>query len=66
MRNTTLKSRQEACDAGIILEGMMVMVNGSQILVEQALPDRNYIGSDSDGQQIEFTDEQATAIVSLG
>tara|TARA_B110000285_G_scaffold91635_1_gene104983 strand:- start:50 stop:250 length:201 start_codon:yes stop_codon:yes gene_type:complete len=66
MRNTTLKSRQEACDAGIILEGMMVMVNGTQLLVEQALPDRNYIGSDSDGQQIEFTDEQATAIVSLG
>ena len=66
MNNTTLKERQEAADAGIILEGMMVMVNGTQLYVEQDLTGRRYIGSDSDGQEIEFTDEQADAIVDLG
>ena len=62
---STLKDRQEACDAGIVLTGMTVMVNGTQVLVDEVNANE-YWGTDCDGDDLGFTYEQIDAIVDLG
>ncbi|MGA0317658.1 MAG: hypothetical protein ACO3LB_08235 [Flavobacteriaceae bacterium] len=62
---STLKDRQEACDAGIVLTGMTVNVNGTQVLVDE-INGNEYWGTDCDGADIGFTYEQIISITDLG
>ena len=63
MTKYTTKDYQEACDAGIILVGMFVRVNGTPIHVEEGSRIEGFTGSDEDGGWHEFSDEQVDAII---
>ncbi len=64
MKKMTIKAWQDAIDAGIVLKGMMVIVGGTQVLVEEGSRLTGFFGTDTDGKEIEFTEEQVTAIIS--
>ena len=63
MKKMTMKAWQDAIDAGIVLRGMMVIVNGIQVSVEEGSRLTGFVGTDTDGKEIEFTEEQVTAII---
>jgi|TARA_B100001094_G_scaffold103791_2_gene100077 hypothetical protein len=63
MKKMTMKAWQDAIDAGIVLRGMMVIVNGIQVSVEEGSRLTGFSGTDTDGKEIEFTEEQVTAII---
>ena len=56
------KQYQEACDAGIVLKGMFVLVNGIEILVEEGSRLQGFIGTDKSGEEYHFTEQEVTAI----
>jgi hypothetical protein len=62
MTKYSTKDYQEACDAGIILCGMFVRVNGTEIFVEEGSRIDGFSGLDKDGEWYEFSDEQVDAI----
>ena len=63
MKLFEVKKYQEACDAGIILKGMSVLVDGIEILVERGSEIQGFFGTDKDGEEYAFTHEQVTAII---
>ena len=63
---STLKDRQEACDAGIVLTGMTVMVNGTAYVVDEVNLGIQFWGVDTDGEELGFTYQDIDAIVDLG
>ena len=63
MKLFEVKKYQEACDAGIILKGMSVLVDGIEILVERGSEKQGFFGTDKDGEEYVFTHEQVTAII---
>ena len=63
MKLFEVKKYQEACDAGIILKGMSVLVDGIEILVERGSEIQGFFGTDKDGEEYVFTHEQVTAII---